>query len=418
MSSNNTPTISSILEIVSSQIRCNKLFQTISLKITISEIKPYNSMYFLQVYDDTNSIPAVIYGSSYTNSLKPTDTIIASCRLGLYKSQVQLIINKYKHVEYIQSDFDKALQYIKNLGWLDTPKPDISTNYTTIGIISSINAAGFKDFCYTICNRCTGKIFYLYNTKVQGLDADTSMIHAINFANKHNVCQVLALIRGGGSKEDLSCFNSEKLASAIYNSAIPIVTGIGHQIDKSIADLVSAKSYITPTALAENIVVSNLPNDIFDKLNHTNMQTLHKIKHLLNRRLNYIETKRLLLSQYKQNILTGYENIIMKNTSKLMLKPIHNVHTYLTTNINLLSQHMKNYTQTLQNNITQYECTSENLKSHIQKYIDKTNNELSTFSKIYMYDTNDNLILSKAQLVQGLVYKIKIMDEYVNVKIL
>ena len=72
-------------------------------------------------------------------------------------------------------------------------------------------------------------------------------------ANKHHYTEVLVVARGGGSKEDLECFNNPKVAKEIFRSVIPVATGIGHQIDESICDLVADRQFITPTAVAQGI---------------------------------------------------------------------------------------------------------------------------------------------------------------------
>lgn len=413
-SSSNISSLSSLLEKVNDQIKDQKSFQCINLKITLSEIKPFRSMKFLRVFDDTCSINAVIYGSNYVETLKTDDTIDAVCKLCLYKSQLQLIINSYKICRPIISEFDRVYAYIQDQGWLNTPKPNVSTNYDKIGIISSVNAAGFKDFCYTIINRCVGKTFYLYNTKVQGVDADLDIMNAIICANNHNVCQVLALIRGGGSKEDLACFNSEKLAECIYLSAIPIVTGIGHQIDTSIADIIAAKSFITPTAVAENVVVSNLSTNTIAYLQKFADQTRDKIEYLLKYRLNYIIQTKKLLYQYRSNILAKYNNKISQYESYNM---INDMHEYLKHNISRIETHMTNYSQNIQHNIIILENTALQTFTIIEQYIASRQKQIKGQSEISIYDNND-IVLHKSQLKVGNVYKLKIMNEWLNIKIM
>jgi len=100
---------------------------------------------------------------------------------------------------------------------------------------------------------------------VQGDTASSSLISAINDVVTHNCCDVILLSRGGGSMEDLWCFNDEGLAHAIYNCPIPIISGVGHEVDVTISDLVADLRAPTPTAAAE--IVSPDREQLLSKLN-------------------------------------------------------------------------------------------------------------------------------------------------------
>jgi len=93
----------------------------------------------------------------------------------------------------------------------------------------------------------------IYPATVQGDSASQSIIGAISNAVQHKQCDVLILSRGGGSIEDLWCFNEQALANAIFGCPIPIVSGVGHEVDITIADLVADLRAPTPTAAAELI---------------------------------------------------------------------------------------------------------------------------------------------------------------------
>jgi exodeoxyribonuclease VII large subunit len=119
-----------------------------------------------------------------------------------------------------------------------------------IGIVSSPKAAALRDVLTTLRRRMPGLPVILYTTPVQGEGSAPRIAAAIARANAHKSCDVLLLCRGGGSIEDLWSFNEEVVARSIAASAIPIVTGIGHETDFTIADFVADARAPTPTAAA------------------------------------------------------------------------------------------------------------------------------------------------------------------------
>ncbi|PLX12682.1 MAG: exodeoxyribonuclease VII large subunit, partial [Marinilabiliales bacterium] len=126
-----------------------------------------------------------------------------------------------------------------------------------IAVISSETAAGYQDFKDQLENNSYGFKFYtkLYQSKMQGTLAEDSIINSLEmiFENE-NLFDVVVIIRGGGSQADLSCFDSYLLAANIAQFPLPILTGIGHDKDESIADLVAFHKLKTPTAVAEYII--------------------------------------------------------------------------------------------------------------------------------------------------------------------
>jgi exodeoxyribonuclease VII large subunit len=133
-------------------------------------------------------------------------------------------------------------------------KRDIPTHPRSIGIITSPQAAALKDVLSTLARRAPHIPIVIYPTLVQGPDAPTGIIAALKAANKENAenaVDVILLVRGGGSIEDLWAFNDEQLAYAIASSTIPVVSGVGHETDFTIADFVADLRAPTPTGAAE-----------------------------------------------------------------------------------------------------------------------------------------------------------------------
>jgi exodeoxyribonuclease VII large subunit len=123
-----------------------------------------------------------------------------------------------------------------------------------IGIITSPQAAALRDVLTTLKKRMPGVPVVLYPVPVQGEGAAQKIAQAIGTASRHAECDVLLLCRGGGSIEDLWAFNEEVVARAVVDSQIPVISGVGHETDFTIADFVADQRAATPTAAAQSAV--------------------------------------------------------------------------------------------------------------------------------------------------------------------
>jgi exodeoxyribonuclease VII large subunit len=120
-----------------------------------------------------------------------------------------------------------------------------------VGIITSANGAAIKDIEIKLRDRLPIDVF-LYSSLMQGNEAENSIISGINFFNEnHKDLDVIVITRGGGSAEDLMCFNGEELARAVFASKIPTISAVGHEIDRTIVDFTADLRLPTPTAVGE-----------------------------------------------------------------------------------------------------------------------------------------------------------------------
>ena len=180
-----------------------------------------------------------------------------------------------------------------------------------IAVISSPDAAGYEDFCHQLKN--SGYCFYtkLFPAIMQGDKAAMSIIQAFNnIYDENGNFDAVALIRGGGASTDLSCYDKYELAFYIAQFPLPVITGIGHQRDISVADMVAYKSVKTPTATAEYFI--------------SFMQKAEDTLNQIITRLNNTAEKRILKQQQKMNILqlrlqNAVTNYIIKQQNRLEL---------------------------------------------------------------------------------------------------
>jgi exodeoxyribonuclease VII large subunit len=155
--------------------------------------------------------------------------------------------------------FLKLKQKLSDAGLFDqSRKKSLPTFPTRIGIITSSQAAALRDILITLKRRAPHVRIIIYPTPVQGNGSAEKIVQAIRIAASRNECDVLLLARGGGSIEDLWSFNDEQVALAISSCSIPIITGVGHETDFTIADFVSDLRAPTPTAAAEMAVLARV----------------------------------------------------------------------------------------------------------------------------------------------------------------
>lgn len=157
----------------------------------------------------------------------------------------------------LRLEFERLKRKLAAEGLFDaTKKRPIPDFPRQVGLITSPSGAALRDLLAVLKRRFAALPVVIYPAQVQGEAAPASLLSALASANARAECDVLILARGGGSLEDLNAFNDETLARAIRASAIPVVTGVGHEIDISIADLVADRRAATPSAAAELVAPS------------------------------------------------------------------------------------------------------------------------------------------------------------------
>lgn len=150
--------------------------------------------------------------------------------------------------------FERLKQLLQNEGLFAAERKRALPAFPTrIGIITSPQAAALRDVLTTLRLRMPSVPVVLYPTPVQGTGSAEKIVQAIAVANRRAECDVLILCRGGGSIEDLWAFNEEVVARAIAASEIPIISGVGHETDFTIADFVADERAPTPTAAAQRV---------------------------------------------------------------------------------------------------------------------------------------------------------------------
>lgn len=165
-----------------------------------------------------------------------------------------------------------------------------------IAVISSRNAAGYTDFINHLTQNNFGYVFYtaLIETAMQGNDTEAGVINALDkIASKGDLFDLVVIIRGGGSQTDLSWFDNYNIAYHITQFPLPVITGIGHEKDLSVTDMVAFQSLKTPTAVAGYLI--ECMNNADNQLNEMSLEIIDKARIIVEDNKRRIETSRMKL---------------------------------------------------------------------------------------------------------------------------
>ena len=311
-------TVSQINEYIKNLIEDEVMLRDVLVSAEISNFKRHSTghLYFT-LKDASSEIRAVMFrahASKVRFKLENGQRVIVRARVGVYEQAgtYQLYVSSITpegigdlHLAYEQL---KSKLYEKGL-FDESHKKPIPKFPKRIGIITSPTGAAVRDIINVASRRCPLCELVLFPSLVQGEDAPIDLIGGVEYFNITNSVDVIIIGRGGGSFEDLWAFNNEGLAYAIYNSKIPVISGVGHEIDYSICDFVSDMRAATPSAAAELATPS-----IFE--------ITASLKSFKQRSLGAIE---LFLSDYRARLenakrssaFTNPENIIKLPTLKL-----------------------------------------------------------------------------------------------------
>ena len=250
--------ISEINKIIKYTIEGNEELRSVYLKGEISNIKYHSRghLYF-SLKDESSKINAVMFNYERYLSFNPKDgdSVLVHGRISVYEASGSYQI----YVDSMDMDgignlyilFEKLKKKLSEEGLFNPEhKKKIKRVPKKIGVITAPTGAAVRDIISTINKRFPLTEIYLFPTLVQGEEAAKNIVKMIELANTFDDIDTIILGRGGGSIEDLWAFNEEIVARAIYNSRIPIISGVGHEIDFTISDFVADLRAPTPTGAA------------------------------------------------------------------------------------------------------------------------------------------------------------------------
>jgi len=223
--------------------------------------RPASGHLYFTLKDQNAQIRCAMFKGSMVRSRyipKQGDEVLAYGRLSLYEGRgdYQLIVSSMQPVGEgaLQAAFFQMKERLAAEGLFDEAhKQQIPSNIKTVGIVTSATGAALHDILTVLNRRFPAINVVLYPSQVQGNEATATIVQAIEIANQRKEVDVLVVGRGGGSLEDLWCFNTEPVARAIYASALPIISAVGHEVDVSISDFVADVRAATPSQAAEMV---------------------------------------------------------------------------------------------------------------------------------------------------------------------
>ena len=397
--------------------------------------RPASGHWYLSLKDNAASIRCAMFRNrNQLLRFKPQNgtQVLVRARISLYEArgEFQIII---EHMEEagdgaLQRAFEELKQRLHQEGLFDnTHKQVLPGMPKQIGVITSPSGAAIHDILTTLQRRYPAIPVVLYPVAVQGETAADEIASQIRLAATRRDCDVLILARGGGSLEDLRAFNEEIVARAIYDCAIPIVSGVGHEVDFSIADFVADHRAPTPTAAAEMVspdqqallkqtqqLFSRLSNSVNTSL-QSRLQQLHNLQKRLRhpgRRLQDVAQRlddlELRMQQITKHQLQHRQHALNMQMEKLQQ---HQPGHYIERQHQQVDEIARRLRQAMQHRLTLHQQQLQHLCHNLD-----TISPLSTLSRGYAITTrpgNKHIIRSSDELKPGQQIKTQLAQGHI-----
>ena len=279
---------------------------------------PASGHWYFSLKDESAQLRAAMFKNRNSRVLfKPENgqQVLIRAQVTLYQArgEFQVVV---EHMEeagagLLMRQFEALKKQLSAEGLFSSEhKQNVPDQAKHIGIITSASGAAIRDALSVIQRRSPSTEVTIFPTAVQGEQATQKIVAAIAQANRYAQCDVLLLIRGGGSIEDLWCFNEESVARAVFASKIPIVSGVGHETDFTITDFVADLRAPTPSVAAETVTA-----DQYELMSH--IDKLHA--RLLREMKQQLTTQALQFERINERLLTFHPRHQMDNLKQRLV---------------------------------------------------------------------------------------------------
>ena len=414
---NNYITVTQLTRYIKYKIDNDQNLMKIYLKGEISNFKAHTRGHFyFTIKDENTRINAIMFASSAAKvKVMPQDgmKVLVSGRISVYEStgSYQIYVDTLEEdgVGNLYVAFEELKKKLEKEGlFAEAHKKKIPRIPRKIGIITAPTGAAIKDILSTFNRILPLAETILYPSLVQGIEAAVDIVRNIKLAKNYDL-DVLIVGRGGGSIEDLWCFNEEIVARAIYDLDIPVISAVGHEIDFTISDFVADLRAPTPTGAAE-MAVPNI-NDIVSLLNQLEIRLINSVNNTLKLRkeklekikesfilknpISMYEVKEEKFDNIYERLIASYKNIINVNKQNLIL---------------LENKLSNNVTRTLDNNKHKYLNIINKLEAL---------NPLLTIKRGYTVTRlNGNVISSAKKIKKDDIIELEFQDGKQNAKVI
>lgn len=346
-----------------------------------------------------------------TSGLTPQDGLKVEVEafLGVYspRGEIQLQIKKIRP----NGEGENLLAYkllkekLKSEGLFDEARKKPMPQFPqTVGIITSLQTAALQDMLKVFREKSPHITVFVYRASVQGENACNELISALDNAEKHQQAKVLIISRGGGANEDLQAFNNEQLVRRIAKLAIPIISGIGHESDFTLCDLVCDFRAATPTAAANFLPQTA---ELQTQINLQKKLLVRNFRRLLNFQIQQIDYAKRIITNLQENFFGKLEMHLM-----VFAKRINSaISNQSKTSKNQLSVLQK---QLLQARINYFETQTQKIKyfNNLIKTLDPSLPQKKGF--VLLTKTDGTLIKTVQEIKVGEVIVNRFVDGIIN----
>ena len=381
--------VTQITSKIKAALENNLLFQNVWIKGEISNLsKPKSGHLYFTLKDSQASMRCVMWRSQVAKLVhfpKEGDAVEVKGSVTVYEKsgQYQLVTTLIRPAGegQLYQEFLRTKQKLEDEGLFDeSHKRAIPFIPKKIGIVTSPSGAAIRDIIHTITRRYPLAEVTLAPATVQGNAAANELINALNRLNEDIKPDVILIGRGGGSLEDLWCFNDEALARTIFTSEAPVISGVGHETDFTIADFVADLRAPTPTAAAE--LATPDQQEFLLQLDSMNVY----FENTLVEKINVLKTS--LSDQQRYLALLSPEKQILLNKQSIL--------ALVEQQKQLINQQLSSYKQTLNHAIEKMEMlTPENTLKRGYAIVFKNEQPISSVNHVALDDT------IKIQLADG-----------------
>ena len=415
---NNYLTITELTRYLRGKFESDENLRKVYLKGEISNFKAHTRGHFyFTLKDETSRISAIMFASN-TRSLKfiPIDgmKVLVSGRVSVYEASggYQIYVDDMLEdgIGNLYIAFEQLKEKLSKEGLFNKEhKKPIRRIPKRIGIITASTGAAIRDILTTIKRRYPVCETILFPSLVQGNDAAEDIAKKIEIANTYDI-DTLIVGRGGGSIEDLWPFNEEIVARAIYNSKVPVISAVGHEVDFTIADFVADLRAPTPTAAAE-LAVPDI-NTIITYLDTAKSRSYNSL-------LNIIETSKLKLHKLEDSFVLKRPTAIYEVKEQNLDNLIDKINRIVKVIIDSAKVELFKYQNSYIFNNPEiiYKFKKQNLNNLISKL--EVLNPMNTLKRGYAIVKKDDMVVASiSKLKEKDDIKINLSDGVIDAKII